>query len=622
MASPNCRRLVPVSHPCRHRLRVDSHWLPPTPNLEGVATALCALILGVSTTMTAVAFGQGYGQLGPTELSAPSAVTMDLATALRTASERTAPVDATPTLRQIDEYELAKKYSPVYYFHADENFYFTDAEWYISSSADELAFAFSYNMDCNNYPYFDESDDLRRDRWRIYFGSQIGLYTEDPDDFPGLIGFFNQNNINAIEIYFPAVATWLEQTNDDWGNVRIYKPERMHLPGFPCPDLEICCYHRPIDFNAPIYYIVETNTEGNVELQYWAYSHMDETYADYGYGEHDGDWTRVVLVFPGVSESAPLGVVEPPLYSYFSAHRGGDSPFHPRYLDWNDVRKENDSHASVLIAWGTHENYYFTDALAWPPPDGDYQFESIEWSTECYIEPFYVNTHEFWPFYHLDYYDPVGMSRRFVPRETRLINLGSGDNPLVSWVTYGGRWGYGNDDPLDTSDGPSGPFDLGAEVSIREHNILKSVDHDDDSWHEWHRRHWGITGCDSPFVWDVDWPFWPPARILNEMEFADTYHRLARNPAGVDQRNLFVSHSYDGRGDDRWPPGDYDIDWESGNFGAPFKLFSDLVDTLGVVSSPITVSIEPGMYSGPVTIDKKIVLRTWWGMHGNVIIGQ
>src|SRR6185295_11921948 len=193
------------------------------------------------------------------------------------------------------ESTLAHKYSLVYWFHPDELYYFFDPSTYINSTGLQLNAIFApWN---SGHSAFDPY------QWRVAILSNGGgILAEwapaDPATFADFISGINSASVHDL---YPEIAAWIDSYG--WDNLIIEVPKD--------PDEGYVHWH--LDPQTPIHYLASPNTEGNIELQFWQFSHRDAKGSASGYGDHWCDWTRAILVF----EVRDNTVVEPPLYAYY-----------------------------------------------------------------------------------------------------------------------------------------------------------------------------------------------------------------------------------------------------------------------------------------------------------------
>ena len=366
------------------------------------------------------------------------------------------------------EHELAVKYAPHYKFCVDESFYYIDPALFLNKTSNELNVMFS---PFNAYSPFEPND-----YWKIECSCDLfgQCYVKrKPPDFPAdrFDSVMSGYNRREIALHDPMAADCVERWG--WGSLKIAHPDVASVSSLN--------YY----FNefTPVFYIVELNAEGRLEVQYWQYSHMDNKRAIgsdlFGFGNHISDWSRVVIVFETTWDSDDeFVVIEPPLYTFYSAHRpifnSDNCPFHPRYLLWPDVHKAdgaNGTHPIVLVSHDQHELYYEFDAMI-----DEYACENFRWHREgvrveggiCEAKPFLITSVDH------SYYDKMcGGGVAFDPMPDSLINLGNGDhpNPGRPWVGFGSKW----------HKGPTGPFGADGGVRFRQHCLCTSVEGDDGS---------------------------------------------------------------------------------------------------------------------------------------------
>ena len=371
-----------------------------------------------------------------------------------------------------DEYELdlAEKYAPCFIFDPREDYFYMDPTDFINKCGRQLNSMFS-GYGNPNRPGFADSD-----CWKVglLLGTKWipsdGIYPPANMSFSQFISGYNEKSVRT---YDPEMHRLLEEHSINgrlpWENVRI-RPPAWRGAYYLIFDKALKYRFNP---NAPVFFLVEINAEGNMELQYWQFSHCDDKNleTDYLYQvDHLCDWSRVVLVFAANSDKTK--VIEPPLYAFYSCHKSplhaGDAPFNPRYLVWNDIHLDKDGHPIVLVSHNQHELYFENNALpVYPYPGKTYEEDIIRYGS-CTIRPYYIKREV-----GHDYFDQVGHGIVFVPSRKNLANLQNGDHPNrdLPWLTFGGKW----------FDGPEGPLGPGASVRFRQHCIWKTVFEDDGS---------------------------------------------------------------------------------------------------------------------------------------------
>jgi len=350
------------------------------------------------------------------------------------------------------EEELAVRYVPHYIFHPEERYFYIDPGLFLNSTGQQLNDVFAPHNE-GQRPFGED------DSWAIaVLKEKIDVINPflwyqtapDPANFASYIGSARRWYSNSV---LPDLVTaYLNVT--DWSYLRILPP------GWSSVDWNSLDYSCNQD--VPVSYLVEENSEGNIELQYWQFSYNDNKEAILGIGNHLCDWSHVTIVFQKQGD----GVVEPPLYAYYSAHRSvyrseADSPFQPRYLLWSDISRDGLTHPRVLVSKNDHELYFETPKLSWNGGDF-YEERGLPYEeTECFCKPFFIQDHV-----KMDWYDEVGVGQILYP--TNLKPLGNGDNPHpdAPWLTFGGKW----------ANGPEGPLGTGGYVRFREHNLARDPD--------------------------------------------------------------------------------------------------------------------------------------------------
>jgi hypothetical protein len=369
------------------------------------------------------------------------------------------------------ELELAAKYAPHFIFDPREDYFYIDPKLFIDSQGSELNRLFQPWGNPN------QSGFIENDGWKLAFRIHGDTWIPPKGKYPpagmSFSQFISGYNEKSIQEYDPSMYRLLLNKSETgtlaWDHLRI-RPPQWRGKYYKLFDKALK-FH--FDASAPVFFIVERNAEGNVELQYWQFSHCDDKNLATDairQVDHLCDWSRVVLVF--ASNTTGDGVAEPPLYAFYSCHESplhsGNAPFNPRYLLWDDVHVDAAGHPVVLVSHNQHELYFETDRLpVLPYPRVKYETDLIRYGN-CTVRPYFIIRKA-----DHDYFDQVGNGVNFTPSRNNLINLQNGDypNPGLPWLTFGGKW----------YDGPEGPLGLGAGVRFREHNIWKTVTGDDGS---------------------------------------------------------------------------------------------------------------------------------------------
>jgi uncharacterized protein YukE len=132
--------------------------------------------------------------------------------------------------------------------------------------------------------------------------------------------------------------------------------------------------------NATLPYVFTTDSEGNVEIEYWRWHHYNDfpgprvevfgigtTIGDAGAGSHDGDWEKFAVGFD------ERGV---PSHGAFASHEGGDD------TPWHDVETDG-GHPVVYVAHGGHGSYPEAGSFDNPATGIDDQADGTgeEWDT-------------------------------------------------------------------------------------------------------------------------------------------------------------------------------------------------------------------------------------------------
>jgi len=286
-------------------------------------------------------------------------------------------------------------------------------------------------------------------------------------------------------------------------------------------------------------------------------------------------------------------VVEPPLYTYYACHSKNDSPWHPRYLLWSDVPKQG-THPEVLIAYGTHEHYYKTPMLQWPPsvPRTTEYSDHTSWhypnaggACDCKISPFFIG--DFGPL-DTDEYDTMEAYDSLIPG---VLNLGNGDfpNPETPWLLYGGTWGQ--------FDGPNGPLGAGAARRFKEHTLRPGGDGDLD-----------MVGFYRIFETNHPSSTTYLCSGGGACEDGVRFQALGFPATAAFVNSQFVDGSAPSSGD-----------------GSIFSPKINLRDIDGANDgAPVTVYIAPGEVrnGGPIHLGRsaRVTLGLWYGLSGKVVI--
>lgn len=370
-------------------------------------------------------------------------------------------------ITQEHESYLADKYKPHYIFYPNcglgsvEHYYYMNPPFFIDKHGAALNDLFApYNN--NAHPFNDDSSNI----WRISYKS-ITRTPPQGEPFSSFIGKYCLANIQQADpdMYSAMLSDSGDPDDLPWGDLHLVRPSIWEYDYLLIDDIK---YH--YTSTAPIFYIVEQNDDGNIELQYWAFSHADDkdlsTDAWYN-ADHLCDWSHVAIVFKAYRDNSNYFAIEPPLYSYYSAHRNvvtaedADSPFHPRYLSWEDVSRTPDGHPIVLVSGNQHELYY--ESVRAPVYGFGYfycgdQFNySYNNGTSCNSVPYLIQDHV-----GSYYYDRVGDGIDFEPEVLVPLGNASHPNPDTPWVTFGGKW----------VNGPEGPLGAGARAEFRQHCLV------------------------------------------------------------------------------------------------------------------------------------------------------
>lgn len=345
------------------------------------------------------------------------------------------------------EQALAERYAPRYFFHQTESWHFVDPDRLLHAVGGELNTMFPASDAGSCLPFASTA------RCSLL----VGTYRYGSDDQATFVDVLSRLNPQRVATLPTELRSHVQAVGID--NVCLLMPNRPDCIGYEA-------WRHGFEPDTPLYYLCDTNAEGNVELQFFTFSQFNTVYDPAGFADHDGDWTWIVLVFRRSGQV----IIEPPVYAYCSCHSASDSPWNPRYLFWADVMRSG-THPDVLVGKGSHEGYFKTAALTWYPDDPGVprnttyndqthiQFVGSEWgaSCGCNVRPYYISHHV------VDWYEVIGMYDNVVP--TTLVNMGSMTAPSVRamWLTYGGKWGPG--------DGPYGPLGAGAHVRLREHRV-------------------------------------------------------------------------------------------------------------------------------------------------------
>lgn len=208
----------------------------------------------------------------------------------------------------------------------------------------------------------------------------------------------------------------------------------------------------------PGYFYAFYNADGNIEINYRLFAYRDDIsypeelhgqYADL-FGGHWGDWEPSISVILN-----PEGV---PLYTYYNAHRTNqtnenllyptDSPYHPRYLLWEDVKKTTNGHPVVLVAANKHAAFYSSQNTDIPSLNSVGSPSPINDSTT--YRPQFLNLLSI-PLITLVSEDVVGIEIDTFAG-TSYPHLNWKVDSLVNleyepWTSYQGKWGPSNNSP-------------------------------------------------------------------------------------------------------------------------------------------------------------------------------
>lgn len=211
----------------------------------------------------------------------------------------------------------------------------------------------------------------------------------------------------------------------------------------------------------PVYYYVFRNSDGNIEINYRFFAYRDDIafppflagIIEDELGGHWGDWEPNVTIVVSPNEV--------PLYVYFAAHRTNqtdsrlrypiDSPYQPRYLLWDDVRKDKKGgRPVVLVAAKKHASYFTSWRFNSPnlkpltspspfDPNANYRPQFLNFAEGISFFG-YTEDSVGESFISLPFFGELYLGLNWVP--TQFVDLNT-----ALWTRFEGKWGESKNSP-------------------------------------------------------------------------------------------------------------------------------------------------------------------------------